>query len=65
MKKWNFLILFALSSLLAKAETADFFMRSGNYYVVAGVLIIILLGLLIYLFRIDARLTKLEKKRKS
>jgi len=37
-------------------------MSSGKMYVVIAVLTIILIGIFIYLFSIDRKLTKLEKK---
>lgn len=65
MRKLQIWILMMFVFMQARAADADIFTRSGNYYVVAGVLLIILLGLLIYLARIDGRLRKLEKNNKS
>jgi CcmD family protein len=56
----------------AAAQTTDavrkytaFDMRSnGKIYVVVAVMLIILIGLLFYLFRIDRKITKLEKQTK-
>lgn len=58
--------------LAANAQVTDaerkytaFDMRSnGKIYVVVAVMLVILMGLLFYLFRIDRRITKLEKQTK-
>ena len=51
--------LFAQNNNVAMADV----MRSnGKIYVVVAVLLVILLGLLIYLFNLDSRLKKVEKK---
>jgi CcmD family protein len=43
-------------------EMADALRSNGKIYVVVAVLVVILLGLFIYLFRLDRKITKLEKK---
>lgn len=43
-------------------EMADTMRSDGKIYVVVAVILIILLGLLIYLFSLDRRLKMLEKK---
>lgn len=40
----------------------DFFFRSGKYYVVAAVLVILFIILFVYLRRIDKRVKKLERR---
>lgn len=58
------LFLFFLISLSTKAEEiamADQMRSSGKIYVVVGVLLIILIGLLLYLYSMDRKLSKLEK----
>lgn len=42
-------------------EMADGLRANGKIYVVVTVLVVILLGLFIYLFRLDRKITKLEK----
>jgi hypothetical protein len=42
-------------------EMADRLKADGKIYVVVGVVAIILIGLLLYLFRIDRKVTKMEK----
>jgi CcmD family protein len=55
--------------LLAQAEPAErkytaFDMRSnGKIYVVVAVVLIILIGLFLYLIRLDRKITKLEKEK--
>ncbi len=43
-------------------EMADTLRSNGKIYVVVAVIVIILVGLLIYLFALDKRLKMLEKK---
>lgn len=43
-------------------EMADTMRSDGKIYVVIAVILIILLGLLVYLFTLDKRLKMLEKK---
>ncbi len=43
---------------------ADVMRENGKIYVVVGVLLIIMIGLFIYLIRIDKKLSKLEKETK-
>lgn len=43
-------------------EMADALRSDGKIYVVVAVILIILIGLLIYLFALDRRLKMLEKK---
>lgn len=67
MKKLSLLIAFLFSSFAALAQTeevemADFMRASGKIYVVVAVLSLIFVGLAIYLFSLDRKLTKLEKE---
>jgi hypothetical protein len=58
--------IFTLLSLNLQAqqevEMADQLRADGKIYVVVAVLSIILLGILLYLIRIDAKISKLEKE---
>jgi hypothetical protein len=58
--------VFTLLSLNLQAqqevEMADQLRADGKIYVVVAVLSIILLGVLLYLIRIDAKISKLEKE---
>ena len=47
----------------AMAENGqDFFQAIGKMYVVVAVIVILFVGLGIYLYRLDQKITKLEKK---
>jgi K+-transporting ATPase A subunit len=61
---FTFLMIFSAINLFAQdngVEMADALRSDGKIYVVVGCIVIILLGLLAYLFAIDKRLKKLEK----
>lgn len=67
MKKLAFTLMMLLTTLNLFAqnnevEMADAFRSNGKIYVVVAVIVIILVGLLVYLFTIDRRLKMLEKK---
>lgn len=67
MKKIIFALMLLLSSvqLFAQSndvEMADALRSNGKIYVVVICIVIILVGLLIYLFSLDKRLKKIEKK---
>ncbi|MES2419454.1 MAG: CcmD family protein [Bacteroidota bacterium] len=67
MKKIAFTLIMFLSTLNMFAqsnsvEMADTLRSNGKIYVVVAVIVIILVGLLIYLFALDKRLKMLEKK---
>ncbi len=44
-----------------KVEMADFMRSSGRIYVVVAVMLTILIGLVLYLVRLDRKISKLEK----
>jgi K+-transporting ATPase A subunit len=66
MKKINLLILFLLSiAQLCHAqsntvEMADVMRAEGKIYVVVGIILIILIGLILYLFTLDRKVKNLE-----
>ncbi|QPH39580.1 CcmD family protein [Pedobacter endophyticus] len=67
MKKILFSLLLMISSIQLFAqdngvEMADKMRTDGKIYVVVTCIVIILLGLLAYLFTIDKRLKKIEKE---
>jgi len=65
MKKIALLLLIILNSVAAfaqQATMADTFRSSGKIYVVIAIIVIIFTGLAIYLFSMDRRLKKLEKR---
>ncbi len=51
----------SLLGIFLVASDQDFFRSTGKIYVVVGVLSIIFLGIGIYLFFIDRKISKLEK----
>ena len=73
MRKTKFLLLFiglSLSMLLTsaqedgnKVEMADTMRSNGRIYVVVAVVVLILIGLILYLVRLDRKITKLEKEK--
>lgn len=65
MKKRTVLFILGLVLNLqafAQGEQVDFMRSIGKIYVVVAVIIVILLGLFYYLFRMDKNLTKLENQ---
>ena len=60
------LLIAGFEAARAEGEVGPDFMRSvGNIYVVAGVCLIILITLLLYMVRVDQRISKLEKRQKN
>ena len=51
----------APQALAQNAEMADTFRSEGKIYVVVAVVLIVLAGLIIYLFMLDRKLTRLER----
>ena len=65
-KNWLLSALLILTSTVVfgqdkKVEMADFMRSSGRIYVVVAVILTILAGLILYLVRLDRKMTKLEK----
>jgi drug/metabolite transporter superfamily protein YnfA len=61
-----FLFLLAYQVVQSQGETAPDFIRSiGKIYVVAGVCLVILLTLLVYLVLLDRKISKFEKRHKN
>lgn len=66
LKKISILVLMMLSSVLVFAQgdkevMADTMRSNGRIYVVIAVVVTILIGLLLYVFRLDRKISKLEK----
>jgi CcmD family protein len=66
LKKIVFLFVLLLASVLTfaqdkKTEMADTMRSNGRIYVVVAVVVTILAGLILYIIRIDRKLSKLEK----
>ena len=56
-----FLLCVANFAMAQNAEMADTFRAEGKIYVVVAIVLIVLVGLIIYLFALDRKLTKLER----
>jgi hypothetical protein len=70
MKKWIFMLLSNMITFSVMAqqgdneaiEMADALRASGKIYVVVLVVTVILTGLIVYLIRLDKKVSKLEKE---
>lgn len=67
--RFIFLLIFNILSIVTIAQenvsyTADVMRSNGKIYVVVTVCLIILFGLLLYVYRIDKKIEKLEKESK-
>jgi hypothetical protein len=62
-------LFFVLTSVLANAQDevqmADQMRSNGRIYVVVAVMVALLLGFLLYLVRVDRKVSKLERTYKS
>ncbi len=70
MKKILILTALVLNTLISFAqassvEMADTMRANGKIYVVVGIIMIVLLGFIAYLFMLDRKLTKLENEHKK
>ncbi len=71
MRKSFFLLGFLFFSLLLKAqgngkvEMADTMRSNGKIYVVVAVILTIFAGIILYLIRLDRKVSKLEKETRS
>jgi hypothetical protein len=57
-----FVLLINSAAFAQDAEMADGMRASGKIYVVVGIILIVLAGLITYLFMMDKKLTRLEKQ---
>lgn len=57
-----FIILISQAAFAQDAEMADEMRASGKIYVVVGIILIVLAGLLVYLFMTDRKLTRIEQQ---
>jgi uncharacterized integral membrane protein len=65
MKKYLYLLLVLTISIGANAqdaEMADVMRSNGKIYVIVGIILIVLVGLIAYLFVLDRKITRLENK---
>jgi hypothetical protein len=66
IKKTFLSLLFQMSIVLSQAqdssaEMADTFRSNGKIYVVVAVMLTILAGIILYLIRLDRKISRLEK----
>ena len=66
IKKFSLAVLLVVSALLVQAqdstvEMADAMRQNGKIYVVAAVVLTILIGLFLYLLRLDRKISNIEK----
>ena len=54
-------MMIAHSSGAQNAEMADAFRSEGKIYVVVAIILIVLTGLIVYLFLLDRKISKLEQ----
>lgn len=64
MKKYItlLLLLIGFGAQAQDAEMADVMRSNGKIYVVVGIVLIVLAGLIVYLFSLDRKITRLENK---
>jgi hypothetical protein len=58
------LLSFAASAQASDIEMADQFRADGKIYVVIAVVSVVLIGLFAYLFRLESKVSALEKRNK-
>lgn len=58
----SLLILFAINIFAQEVEMADSLRSEGKIYVVVAVLLIVFAGIVLYLFNIDKKISKVEKE---
>jgi hypothetical protein len=61
MKKLIILTVTFLFTLVVNAQEKDIMQENGKIYVVIAVMLTILAGLVLYLVRLDRKISKLEK----
>ena len=54
--------LFAQESVNQSVDMADRFRADGKIYVVVAVVLVILIGMFVYLVRLDGKISKVEKE---
>ena len=60
----NITLSFTASAQASDIEMADQFRADGKIYVVIAVVSVVLIGLFAYLFRLERKVTELEKRNK-
>jgi CcmD family protein len=59
------IVTLLLPAFPAQAGNGDFMRETGKIYVVVAVILVIFLGIVLYLFRLDRKLTILEHQFKN
>jgi CcmD family protein len=67
MKNLLLLVFFLIINFISNAqndtaEMADVMRRDGKIYVVVAVILVIFIGIVLYLVRLDRKISKLEKQ---
>jgi hypothetical protein len=66
LKKILFFLFLSMSCMATYAQadndSADFMRSNGKIYVVVAVVLVVLFGLLLYVFTLDRKITRIEKK---
>ncbi len=62
MKTILCLFLLMMISIITNAEMADVMRSNGKIFVIVGIILIVLTGLITYLILLDRKIAKLEKK---
>ena len=57
-----FLVILSINHLSAESGSIDFLRSTGKIYSVVAVIAVIFIGIVWYLFRLDNKITKLEKE---
>ena len=63
MKKLTTIFFLLLFTMITNAQTGNFMRDNGKIYVVVAVMLTILAGLVLYLVRLDRKISKLEKNK--
>ena len=56
------LVVLSINLSLAESGAIDFLRSTGKIYSVVAVIAVIFIGIALYLFRLDKKITKLEKE---
>ena len=56
------ILCMAVHAQSTTAEPADFMRSNGKIYVVVAIVVTILLGLFLYVFNLDRKISRIEKK---
>lgn len=66
--RWLFVLILNMVFIAqshAQSSSIDFLRSTGKIYTVVIIILIIFIGIIIYLYRIDSKLTKLENQIKN